>query len=240
MRIAVYTLTRDRLEYTQHSFAALREKAGVPFDHFVIDNGSEDETAPWLQRHLGDFKRVRFNFRNAGISAGSNQALAEITAFGPYDLIVKVDNDCEVVSENILGQMVEIYQDMERRKFEAPWVLSPRVEGIARQPQRIRDESFAGRRIGVVGMIGGLFRVVPWRVYEQYRYPMDLPLAWGQDDHFCAWCVRNGVRLGYVEGLVVNHYETTDGQAKRFPAYFERKWKEEKASAEAHPPGQSE
>ena len=59
-------------------------------------------------------------------------------------------------------------------------------------------------------------------------YPETLPKAWGQDDHFCNWTKSKGCKVGYIEGLIVNHFETTDGQARRFPEYFERKFKEEK------------
>lgn len=51
MNIAVYTLTRDRIEYTQRSFAALRENAGCEFVHVIVDNGSEDGTVDWILKY---------------------------------------------------------------------------------------------------------------------------------------------------------------------------------------------
>ncbi len=47
-----------------------------------------------------------------------------------------------------------------------------------------------------------------------------------QDDVFCKWVRRHGGEVGYVEGLVVEHYRGTDQQAKDFPEYFSRKWSE--------------
>ena len=44
MKFAVLTLTRDRLEYTQHCFETLRQNAGCDYDHYVLDQGSEDGT----------------------------------------------------------------------------------------------------------------------------------------------------------------------------------------------------
>jgi|GEM_PF-1329032 len=229
MKIAVYTLTRDRLAYTKACFSELREKAGISFDHFVVDNGSQDGTADWLSDELRArrLKGLTLNPANEGISAGSNTALEHIRKIGsPYDLVVKFDNDCFVKSENVLGQMAEIFESI--GPFASRFVLSPRVEGINRQPSRGRMTQLAGRRIGLTAIVGGLFHCVPADVYRRYRYPTELPLASGQDDHFCHWFKDNGGEVGYVEGLIVEHYRGTDQQALDYPAYFERKWQEEK------------
>lgn len=225
MRVAVYSLTRDRLEYTKYCFESLAAKAGYPYDHFVIDNGSEDGTAVWLKDNSKFFKHLILSDSNLGISAGSNLLLQNIVQRNVYDLVVKFDNDCEVVSENILGQMVEIFSEVGR--FSPRYALSPRVAGIINQPYRVRFTQLAGRRVGLTGVIGGLFCVIPISVAVHYKYPESLPLAWGQDDHFCKWFKSQGGEVGYVEGLIVNHYETTDGQCRRYPEYFKRKWKEE-------------
>lgn len=226
MRIAIYTLTRDRVEYTEHCFKTLKQKAwNVAYDHFVIDNGSRDSTPSFLKSW--QLKQRILLPENIGISWGSNIMLDVIFATAKYDLIIKMDNDCEVVSENILGQLTEIFRDA---KTKGDYILSPRVIGINRQPKRVRNEILGGRDIGITSIVGGLFHVVPAEIYANYRYPITLPKAWGQDDDFCHRTNQKGCRCGYVEGLKVNHYETTDGQAKRFPEYFERKRDEEKAN----------
>lgn len=233
MKVAVYTLTRDRLEYTKFCFNTLWKNAGHDFDHFIVDNGSEDGTDEWLRAHADKFKKVLLNDRNEGISKASNEALKMIfqeenKARELYDLIIKFDNDCEVISENIIGQICEIYQDIFEKDYLSEYILSPKVEGIANQPSRETFENLGGRRIGITSIVGGLFHIVPAEIYKSYQYPEKLPKAWGQDDDICAWFKQKGGKVGYIEGLVVNHYKTTAGQAKDFPAYFERKWKEEK------------
>jgi len=211
------------------AFASLREKAGLPFDHFVVDNGSKDGSLDWIMDVSKPYWFQNFP-NNVGISAGSNRALGAILAHAkPYDLIVKFDNDCLVKSANILGQFCEIFADVKR--FSSAFVLSPHVEGIINQPIRSRYTMLAGRRIGLTAIVGGLFHVVSPEIYRQYRYPLNLPLARGQDDHFCRWFKRHGGEVGYVEGLTVEHMEGTDGQARRYPEYFKRKWQEEKTIA---------
>jgi GT2 family glycosyltransferase len=230
MRIAVYTLTRERLDYTKACFASLQEKASAPFDHFVIDNGSKDGTADWL---ANEYKPhfLRCYDRNYGISYASNAAVDYLMS-GGYDLIIKFDNDCFVRSPNILAQIAELYESI--GGFERTYVLSPHVEGIHRQPARGRYDIVGGRNIGFTAIVGGLFHVVPARIYREYRYPETLPLAWGQDDHFCHWVKERGGHVGYIEGLEVEHYRGTTQQAVDYPDYFERKWREEKETQGVH------
>lgn len=224
MRIAVYTLTRERLDYTRVAFQSLADNAGYDYDHFVVDNGSQDGTRDWLLSAY-DATKIIISDHNLGISRASNIAIETIVSRGGYDLIIKLDNDCRVVTPNILARFVELYgSDREA----AAYVLSPRVEGLNKQPKRHAHIYLAGQQIGLTPIVGGIFHVVPADIYRQYRYPDDLPLARGQDDHFCEWLRGHEYRKGYVEDLVVEHYETTDGQARRYPDYFVRKWQEEK------------
>lgn len=223
MKIAIYTLTRDRLEYTRHCLKTLEEKAGFPYDHFIVDNGSKDGTREWLVERM--YRHLTLLPENAGISKGSNMALEEILKYD-YDVIIKMDNDCEIVTPNILTKVAALYDHLQHLNFNI--VLSPYVNGINKQPNRSFFINQAGWKIGITGIIGGLFHIVPAKVYREYRYPEQLPKAWGQDDHFCEWLRQKDIMKGYIEELLINHYETTNGQSKRYPEYFQRKWTEEK------------
>jgi GT2 family glycosyltransferase len=225
MKIAIYTLTRDRIEYTKHCFKSLIDKAGMDYDHYVLDNGSTDGTASWLQENESQFKKVILMPENVGISAGSNMMLDEIFK-SDYDLVIKMDNDCEIWHSDILVSVSVIFEAL--KITNQRMVLSPRVSGINKQPHRARYIDVLTHPIGITGIIGGLFHMVPAEIYAQYRYPQELPKAWGQDDDFCEWLRLKNISKGYIENIVVNHYETTAGQAARFPEYFERKWKEER------------
>ncbi len=192
-----------------------------PYDHYIIDNGSKDETVEWLETNEKKFKKVIYNSKNMGISIGTNQALGEILKYD-YDLVIKMDNDCEVVSDNILRHIAEIYQNIKDQNY----VLSPRVEGIGHQPIRIKHITLVGREIGVTHIIGGLFRIVPLKMITKYREPENFPIARGQDSYFCKWLYNNKITMGYIEELIVNHFETTHGQGKRYPEYYKRKLQE--------------
>jgi len=226
VRLVVYTFTRDRLDYTKRCFASLQEKAGTSFDHVVVDNGSVDGTVSWVESKYKPTALIQLP-HNYGIHRATN-LVHDFIASKPYDLAVKFDNDCLVLSENILGQLSEIFQAVGDARFGPRYVLSPRVEGINRQPRRLSATQLAGRRIGLTGILGGLFRVAPIDILTAFRADETLPKARGVDAAFADWALKQGCLLGYVEGLKVEHIETTDGQAKRYPEYFERKHREEK------------
>jgi len=230
-KVAIYSLCLDRLDYTKHCFKTLKEKAGYPYDHYVVDNGSKDGTVEWLKENEGTFKKVIYNPENLGIGKASNQALEEIFKAG-YDIIIKMDNDCEVVSENIVKGIVDFYESKwAQRKYAAKYIVSPRVEGIMRQPERHDKDIIGNYEIGFTSMVGGLFMCLTPAILKEFRYREDLKRM-GLDSHICHFVNHNGGRCGYIENLVVNHYETTDGQAKRYPEYFEKKWREEKNDKE--------
>lgn len=221
MKIAIYTLTRDRIEYTKHCFGKLYENAGYPFKHFILDNGSTDGTQEYLKT-LKDAK-VFYSPENIGISAGSNLLLDEIMK-ERFDLVIKFDNDCEIPVAPMLGMVIWYYRRIEKNKF----ILSPQVYGINKQPHRGRYIDVDGRSIGITAIVGGLFQVVPYEIFKKYRFPTNLKPGWGQDDHFCDWAKKNGYEVGYMESPFVNHYETTNGQIVRYPEYFKRKNEENK------------
>lgn len=223
MKIAVYTLVRERLEYTQQAFDSLWDQVGVEIDHYVVDNYSQDNTKDWLEKYRHKFSWVFYNSENLGISLSSNQALdAILQSKISYDYIVKMDNDCQLLSSNLFLEMTEVMQQLNRSIL-----LSPYVEGIRRQPVREYYETIGKYRIGRTGIVGGLCHWLTSDIYQQYRFPVNLPLAWGQDDDLCSWLYTQKIPVGYVEELKVWHIDTTDGQAKKYPEYFKRKWQEE-------------
>lgn len=205
-RVAILSVTRNRLDYTKHCFGKLHELAGHPFDHFVFDNGSDDGTFTWLKTQK--LKGAIYSDHNQGVAVPMNQLL---DLAGPdYDLYVKFDNDCELTSGDTLAQIVEL--------MDEKLILSPKIEGLRSPPGVGSVEG----RLGYPAMIGGIFMAVPSWVYVDsgYRYPADSPL-WGMDDvNLCNWFANHGGRVAYVMDLIANHYETTDGQWARYPEYF--------------------
>lgn len=74
--------------------------------------------------------------------------------------------------------------------------------------------------------IGGIFLVAPTKVYRRFRAPEDRPLARGFDGSICNWMRRRRGLIGYIEELVVNHFDYP-AQKQRFPDYWRRKMSEQ-------------
>lgn len=221
MNVAVITVTRDRLDYTRHCFATLRARAGCDFDHYVYDNGSADGTRDWLDAEFkaGRLQGVAFSPGNIGVSRAINHLLDYFVTGHDYAAIVKVDNDCELVSHDALAAACTAVV------ARPTWILSPRILGLNSPPMVEAETVVHGLRVGQVGMLGGIFMAAPADVYgaHGYRHDPGNPV-WGMDDvRLWSWWSQRGGRLGYMLDHEANHYETTEGQKERYPSYWERK-----------------
>lgn len=215
MRAAVLTLTRDRLDYTRHCFQTLQEHAGTAYDHFVLDQGSTDGTVEWLENR--DDLDVTFLNDNVGICRGLNLLLAHACDAREYDVIVRFDNDCEVVQPGTLRTVCDAAVDHDA-------IVAPRVEGLLHPPPTIRTTRLGDHVIDETGILGGIFMAIPSHLFTErgFRYDERHPFATGDEAIVPWWRSRGGI-CGYLHGFTVNHYEGTVAQRERFPQYEARK-----------------
>lgn len=213
-KVAVLTLTRDRLEYTQTCFATLHEYAGCDFDHYVLDQGSDDGTQAWLN---GEFTEDRVHTlilepENIG-RCRAMQRLVDLCA-SDYDVIVTFDNDCQLTQPNTIRDLAALVE-------EGGCILSPRVLGLNNPPKPMRELVIGNETILDIPQIGGICMAIPAWVFNEFRY--DQSQLMYDDVHICGWFRQQGGTCGYVKRLECWHYETTDGQHERYPEYFERR-----------------
>lgn len=222
MRVAVLTLTRDRLLYSQHCFDTLRANAGIEFDWYVLDQGSTDGTPEWLDLQ-DDLTFVTLD-RNVGITRGLNYLLDEMVypadfevEPSDYDVIVRFDNDCEVVQPGTLRAVCEAAYD-----FDA--ILAPHVQLLRHPPAVVGEVDMIGETIQVTNILGGIFMAIPARLFTDlgYRYDETHP-AWTGDEAIVPWWRAQGGVAGYLDGWHVNHYERVQEQADTLPDYQARK-----------------
>lgn len=220
MRVAVLTVTRDRRAYSVHCFNKLRENAGCEFDHFVFDNGSQDGTDQWLFGELqaGRIKGLVGVAENQGLSQGFNKLLdfierKELT----YDVIVKMDNDCEIVTPGTLRRTAEL---------AAPgYLLSPKILGLNHPPPTLRYGEIAGEPVEIVPNIGGIFMAAPAGVFRLWRAPEHALYSY-EDVSLSNWWREQGGTTAYLVNYNAWHYERVDEQHEKYPAYQERKMME--------------
>lgn len=219
-KVAIFSLTYDRLKYTKACFQSLRKTAGYEYDHFVVDNGSKDGTAEWLEK--SDAKHIHYNGINQGISRGSNQAL-EAILLGEYDIIVKVDNDCFFETDGWLAKMVEIW------KSNHLLAMSPYINGLRDNPggaMRVGYGEIKGELVGWTQHLGGICVFADAKAYKDFRWDEDSFLHGAQDLEFSQHLLEKGFQPCYLENYFASHYEGTEGQEKAYPEYFERRKKE--------------
>lgn len=223
LRIAVLSLTRDRLHYTQHCFGTLESLAGCDYDHYVLDQGSMDCTDDWLldrqenPRGWCHYFDATFLPENIGVCPGLNVLMTDACDADQYDVIVRFDNDCEVVYEDTLLVCAQLAIDHNI-------IVAPKVRGLRNPPPPLAWTSLDGCMIEWTSILGGVFMAIPaaffWR--DGYRWDESNP-PWAGDEAITSWHRSRGGRCGYVRDLPVNHYETTDGQHARYPDYFQRR-----------------
>jgi GT2 family glycosyltransferase len=220
-KVAIFSLTYDRLEYTKKCFESMYKTAKYPFDHFIVDNGSSDRTQGYLLKEKNEkkIKTVLYNDKNVGISKASNQAIDEISR-DDYDIIVKVDNDCLFITDGWLKAMVELW------KSNHLLIMSPYVQGLRDNPggaQRVGYAQIKGEMIGWTNHVGGICVFADSKVYKDFRWDEDSFLHGAQDLEFSTYANRTGYQTCYLENYFLEHIEGTSGQEKRYPQYFERR-----------------
>lgn len=219
-RIAIFTLTYDRREYTEVCFDTLYETAGQPFDHYIVDNGSTDGTVEYLKKLKNPLGKIHLilNKDNKGIAIASNQA---INAMGNgYDIIMKSDNDAYYKSKGWLAKMVEIW------RTNRMVALSCYIEGLRDNPggaPRVMYGTLKGEQIGVTKHLGGICHFVDAKAYKDFRWNEDSTLHGLQDLEFSTYLLRIGYGMGYLENWFCEHKDGTVGQETKYKEYFKRR-----------------
>ena len=194
--------------------------AGHPFDWFVIDNGSADGTVEWLKTQK---VKVIENPKNVGIARGWNQAIELIKKAGGYSIIVKLDNDAEMMSDNWLKTLVELFD--RNRKL----ILSPYVEGLEDSPggvlrQRMSEGSpyvlINDRVLGMVPFLGGICWAAPIELYDDFKFDEKTFIAGNKDYLISQYANQQGYKCFYAEELRLWHIDGTKGQKEKNPEYF--------------------
>jgi GT2 family glycosyltransferase len=213
-KIAIFTLTKDRLEYTQRTFKTLWATIPKEMDHVVVDNGSTDGTIEWLKGQ-DRLSLIIHNEQNLGISRASNQAVNAIMDRNGYDYIIKVDNDCDFIDTAWLPTLLEI-------QAKKQCIISPFVQGLNQNSggaPRLSFEMIAGHRVGWTGFLGGICTMIPARAFRKFRWQENRPYIWGAMSELTSYC-KAMFPCGYAEDVFVEHMDGTLGQEMKYPEYF--------------------
>jgi GT2 family glycosyltransferase len=162
MKVAAITITYNRLELTKRTVESFQAKAKVDY-HLFIDNASTDGT----QEYLKGFEHIILE-KNYGIAYAFREAYRLLKG---YDLILKLDNDIETVTDDIIDKMIDFY-----KKNGTPYVCSPVDLNLdpAYAPPELGKTNLNGYDVRFTTHTGGAFQIIPNsicdRLCQEYRH----------------------------------------------------------------------
>jgi glycosyltransferase involved in cell wall biosynthesis len=156
MHFSVITPSHNRRTYLPEAVASVRATISAPldfsFDHLILDNGSTDGTAQWLQQAAADAPDLRFWTDPASVRPGAarNRLIRETA---PETWLVPLDDD-----DILLQRTLYHYADLVQRHPQAPWFVADflRVDQDGRYLPN--EDYYAWRFDSIADMLGAIFR----------------------------------------------------------------------------------
>jgi GT2 family glycosyltransferase len=206
MKIAIYTLTKDRLTLTKKMMASLDKNTHIPFDHYIIDQGSKDKTLEYLKTFtykLGKLYVFPLS-KNIGINAGDAFALDKIGR--NYDVIIKLDNDALIMTDCWLEKCLMV---LKRKLVISPYILGL-LDNRGGVPRYSRD---VDNNLGYTYALGGICLIgytKAW-VEDSGGFDSSLSSTFHHDDmEFCSRLRFAGYKFAYKEDVVIRHLHNHD------------------------------
>jgi len=228
--VAIYTITKDRLEYTKRMWESLQSSTTYKFTWYVYDNGSTDGTKEWLQeieRTKYGVKIVELSDKNKGITVASNACVEKIME-DKKDLICKVDNDVLFLTKGWLEDFVDLW------KRNHKLYIGPYPEGLVDHPGgswRIGNSTIGDEYVEVTEHLPGMCTFI-WTKVHRTMHWQDKFLHGQQDVEASKEFIIQGYMPAVIPRHRVQHMDTTAGQREKFPEYFEKRKEEKQTTVE--------
>lgn len=162
MKVAAVTITFNRLDLTQRTLESFNAKTAVDF-HLFIDNGSTDGTREWIK----GYNHIQLE-ENEGIAYAFATAVQELQE---YDYILKLDNDVETVTDDIINRMLRFHELAGDQYVCSPvdLLLNKRYS-----PPLMGRGEMHGYNYEFVAHTGGAFQLIPLEICNKlckhFRY----------------------------------------------------------------------
>jgi GT2 family glycosyltransferase len=155
MTVAAVTITYNRLDLTKKTVESFNSKTKVDY-HLFIDNGSTDGTMDWLK----DYNHILLE-KNYGIAYAFREAVRQLKG---YDFILKLDNDIETVTDDIINRMLYFYKNNESRYVCSPIDLNldPKFAPVV-----LGSEMIGSYQVKFTTHTGGAFQLIPYSICER-------------------------------------------------------------------------
>lgn len=203
MKVSIFTLTQNRLELTKQMMKSLDENTHIPFEHYIIDQGSTDGTLEWLKSFtykLGKLYIFPLS-KNIGINSGDNFALDRIGR--NTDVIIKLDNDALIMTDNWLEQCLLV--------LKPKMLISPYILGLLQNRGGILRYAYdKENNLGYTFAIGGICQIGFTKAWfeDSGSFPVNMPSNYHHDDmEFCARLKESGYKFAYKEDVQIKHLD---------------------------------
>lgn len=197
MKIAVITITCNRLKLTKKYLSELKDKNNTKFEHIIIDNGSTDGTIDWLFEN--NYTVIRLS-KNIGIFKAFKIGIKYVKENIQPDYIMKFDDDCEMTKFGILDDIIDWFNSGCKSFVVAPLDLDILDTHMPQNIRTFKDRGYACR---LVKHVGGIFVIAPSDAfYRIYDAPESLVHEDSLRGKFWWSC---GYPILYLEDLKIRH-----------------------------------
>lgn len=210
--------------------SGLESESFIPFvKQYVICQGPQakftngkEELDP-LKQDYYDIEVIELP-ENIGIASGLNMIIHKLTA----PIIIKMDDDCKIQSDNFFLHLMAV------NKLNPDLVFSPFPVGLinsfggapltGKRYTQYSGDTDTHYTFRPVIHVGGFARVTPLNILKGCKFKPDLQpgVSGNEDGQFSEYCRREGIKMAYLENaLIVEHNESTLGQHARYgETYF--------------------
>lgn len=182
----------NSVQYSQKCVASIRKTlAGIPYQIHLLDNGSTDETAVWLDTLEGADVRKYWIAENIGAPAGRNYLL---NSFTPTDFVIFADSDVEFKPDWI-GPFLDVF-----RHYPQAGIVGPDAHNIYVYPDHRETKRVQGRSPKPCDILMGcLFLTTGELVRKVGGYDVEIcGLYWHEDDDYCVRAIGAGYQNYWV------------------------------------------
>lgn len=211
----IIMMTFNRPKYIERSIESLYKRAGQEFDLYIFDDNSDKDTFELLNKLKEKYNFIIF--RNKETLGLYNNFCVNIDKIEKkYDYYIKLDSDIEILSDDFLPNMLEIFQYPEYVSC-----LVPRAEGIqCSERYGYYINFFGGHAIKKNAPIPyGCCFIFRKEVFESFKIPNNTQEKWGIDTLLYHHSMKCGNIL-LVEDIGVYHIDNTFGQRRINSKYF--------------------